>query len=341
MPVKIYRRKGSDIYHFRGTVAGHRLRGTTKTANKETAARVAAEAESREWKRHLDGPSAVLTFAQAAALYEAAGKSMRFVDVVEDYWKDTIVKDIRAGAIRQGAIERYPSGAAATRNRQFIVPTQAIINHCADMELCPPIRVRRFTVVKQVRPYTDLEWVQQFVATAERRGMRHLGALCLFMFLTGARVGQAVKVFPKHLDLPGERTSLIPTSKNRPWRVAHLPDPLFVALANLALDPTKPVFGYKTRGAAYGAWKVNCRHAGLPYKAFHATRHGFATGMLRKKIDPVTIAKRGGWANPRQIWETYGHEMEDQTVTDVLLSGTELTQQDSEQAIIGKKTKAS
>lgn len=323
MSVKIYRRKGSDIWHFRGTVAGNRLRGTTKTANKETAARVAAEAESREWKRHLDGPSSVLTFSQAAALYEAAGKSMRFVDIAEEYWKNTVVKDIKAGAIRQGAIETYPKAVNATRNRQFIVPTQAVINHCADMELCPPIRVKRFTVIKQVRPYTDLQWVQQFVATADRRGMRHLGALCYFMFLTGARVGQAVKVFPEHLDLKVNRTSLIPTSKNRPWRVAHLPIPLIVALANLAREDGKPVFEYKTRGAAYGAWKVNCRHAGLPYKTFHANRHGFATGMLRKKVDPVTIAKRGGWASPRQIWETYGHEMEDQTITDILLTGTE------------------
>src|SRR4051812_28053499 len=97
--------KRGQVWHYRGTVAGRLLRRSTGTANKELAQRIAAEREAREWRGRLDGPGAVVTFAQAAILYRAAGKPTRFLERVEDYWKDTPVKDINAGNIKQAAIE--------------------------------------------------------------------------------------------------------------------------------------------------------------------------------------------------------------------------------------------
>ena len=41
MPLKVYKRGG--IWHYRGTVAGRRLRGSTGTASKEIAQRIASE----------------------------------------------------------------------------------------------------------------------------------------------------------------------------------------------------------------------------------------------------------------------------------------------------------
>src|SRR5262245_64574455 len=128
MPLKLYKR--GKIWHYRGTVTGRLLRGSTKTASKETAQRIAANKEQSAWKGHLD-PQSVLTFAQAAMLYRQAQKSDRFLRNIEDYWKDTPVREITPGAIRAAAITLYPTAGPATRNRQAIVPTQAIINHAA------------------------------------------------------------------------------------------------------------------------------------------------------------------------------------------------------------------
>lgn len=101
MSLKLYRRGG--IWHYRGTVAGRRLRGTTGTSEKEIAEGYVAAIAARQWKSHIAGPEAVLTFAQAAILYRAGKKRVRFLDRIEDYWKDTLVKDITAGAIKQSA----------------------------------------------------------------------------------------------------------------------------------------------------------------------------------------------------------------------------------------------
>lgn len=74
MPVKIYKRKGGAIWRYRGAVAGRRLRLSTETEDKAIAQRIAAEKERSAWTRHLDGPAASPTFAQAATAYRMAEK---------------------------------------------------------------------------------------------------------------------------------------------------------------------------------------------------------------------------------------------------------------------------
>lgn len=330
MPIKIYKRGAT--WHYRGTVSGRRLRGTTGTANKETAARIASNIEAREWKRNLDGPEAVLTFAQAAMLYRAAGKPTRFLEKIEDHWKDTLVKDMTPGAIRSSAIEIYPGVSAATRNRQVIVPTVAIINHASESELCPPIKVKRFKTDTKVKIPATLEWVEAFMGHASP----HLGAMALFMFLTGARISEAIRLRWKDVDLKAKQAKIRQT-KQRDERIAHLPQKLVVALANLP-QTDRPVFGYENRGGGtVEAWERVCKRAGIPYLSFHCCRHGFATALLRAGVDVVSVAKLGGWKTPKLVLDTYGHATDDPTLTD-LISGTNLTQRPTPNARKPRKT---
>jgi integrase len=176
MPLKIFKRGG--IWHYRGTVAGRRLRRSTGTANREIAQRLAAEIEGKTWKCRLDGPEAVLTFAQAAIRYRGAGKSTRYLAAV--------------------------------------------------------------------------------------------------------------------------------------------------ALANNPRSHPR-VFGYAHRAAVFKMWNRAIRAAGIERLSCHSCRHGYATAMLRAGIDPVTVAKLGGWKSTRHLFETYGHALDDVTVTD-LIADTSLTQ---------------
>lgn len=319
MPLKIYQR--GEIWHYRGTVAGRRLRGSTGASKKEDAARTAAEIETRAWKRRFDGPGAVLTFAQAAMLYRSAGKPTRFLERIEDHWKDTLVKDMTAGAIKQSAHDLYPGTANATKNRHVIVPTQAIINHAAEAELCPPIRVKRFKTDTKIKKPVTLEWINAFMAEASP----HLGGLALFMFLTGARISEAVAVQWKDVDLHA-RTVLIRQTKIGAERIAHLPEPLIIAMANIPKEKHRNTFRYATRVTAIRAWYTAIKRAGIEPMSFHSCRHGFATALLQQGIDPVTVAKLGGWKTPNHVFQTYGHANDDPTLTD-RISGTKLTQQ--------------
>lgn len=320
MPLNIHKR--GKIWHYVGTIAGRRLRGSTQTTDKKTAQRIAAKVEADQWSGHLDGPGSQLTFAQAAMAYREAEKSTRFLEKIEDHWQDTPVREMTAGSIRQSAMRLYPNAGPATRNRQVIVTTQAVINHCAELEWCSKISVRRFKTETKIKQPVDLDWVNTFAAHAAP----HLGALCLFMFGTGARVGEAVNLIWDDVDLRNG-TALIRQTKVGDQRTANLPPKVLAAIANIPSQrhSHEQVFKYVARDSARQPWNAVCKRAGIKQLSFHSCRHGFATSMLHAGVDVVTVAKMGGWKDVAMVVKTYGHAMTDPTITNVLFD-TKLTQ---------------
>ena len=312
MPLKIYRRKGSDVWHYRGTLAGHRKRGSTGATNKETAQRIASAIEDKFWKRGLDSKEKGLTWPKAVALYLAAGKQSRFLPKLVKYWGDAKVADMNAGSIRQSAVDIYPTAKSSTRNRQAIVPAVAVINHCADLNLCPPLRMKRFKVDTKIKRPITLEWINAFRASADRPDV---GVLALFMFATGARISEALAVQWSDIDF-GERTALIRQTKLGNERLAHLPQSVLVALANLPKD-RKP-FRFAGHSSALAAWNRAVASAGIETMTFHSCRHGFATALAEKGVPVKTIARLGGWKSAQHLFQTYLHADEDPTLTDRL-----------------------
>jgi integrase len=282
-------------------------------ADSAIAARLIAEIEKRYWDGYFDGPSAILTFRRAVALYRAAGKSDEFLTPIENYLGDTLVKDINGGIIRQMAIELFGNNSGASRNRRAITPTQAVINHCAESDLCSPIRVKRFETEKSEKEPATLAWVKSFQAAAKP----HLGAYALFMFLTGCRPSEALAVERVDLDLRAA-TVIIRETKVSRERKAHLPAMLVSALANLEDVPGRPLFVYRKYIDMRWSWHHTIEKAEIPVLTPHCCRHGFATELLRRGVDVVTVAWLGGWASPAQVLKTYGHAMKRRDQTDIL-----------------------
>jgi integrase len=216
-----------------------------------------------------------------------------------------------------------PTRAVPRATRQVIVPTQAIINHCADMDLCTPIRIKRFKFETKIKKPATLEWVEAFRAHADRPDV---GVLALFMFATGARIAEALAVRWDDIDLQ-TRTVLIRQTKIGNERIAHLPRDLMLALANLPRK-AKP-FAFAGHSAALGAWERAVEAAGIELLTFHSCRHGFATALLQAGVDVVTIAKLGGWKSPAHVFATYGHAHDDATLTDRIFD-TDLTRPKSQ-----------
>jgi hypothetical protein len=181
MPLKLYTR-GRQSLALPRHGCRQRLRGSCETTNKAIAARQIAEIEAREWKCRFDGPQAVLTFAQAAALYRKAGKSTRNLAPVEDYFKDTLVKDIKGGTIRQMAIELFPhySGRAATAWRSCRRRPSSTMPPNWNCAPDPREAIRRGD--QRENPGHD-----GMDSGVHGRAPPNLGAYALFMFLTGCR----------------------------------------------------------------------------------------------------------------------------------------------------------
>ncbi len=331
MPVKIYRRKGSLIYSYRGTVAGRRLRGSTGTTDKIRAERFASKKANEHWDGNHDGPKAVLTFAKASILYRAAGKlsnkrQTRYLEKIEDYWKDALVKDMTAGAIRQSSIDIYPTAGPATRNRQVITPTRAVINHCAELEMCAPIRVRKFKFEQKIKTPILQDWLDTLCAHARPQ----IAALATFMFATACRISEARRVEWADINFTA-RTILVRKTKNKKERLPNMPPRLLVALANLpGPRGDKPFPQGETTLRRWWDADVEATAAaveGFQRLTFHSCRHGFATAMLRKGVDAKTAAELGGWDSVTLFMDTYAHAMPRARLSDSLFdTGPDLTQ---------------
>lgn len=266
---------------------------------------------------------------QAMLAYLDAGKSDRFLRPIAEHWKDTKVKSIAPEAIRQSARKIYPDANSATWNRQVIVPTAAVINFAARMGWCSPIKVPRFNTSPKIKEPASLEWVNAFSAQALKDGLPHLAALCLFMFGTGARIGQACEMTWDDVSL-SKGTARLYTEKPTPWtRIAHMPPQVVAAIANIPSnrDPASPVFGYAGRGSVKTPWDSVIERAGIEELSPHSCRHGFATHMLRAGYDVKTVADAGGWRDPVVVLRTYAHAIKDKTVTNALFD-TNLAQAD-------------
>lgn len=325
MPLTLYQR--GKIWHYRGTVAGNRLRGSCKTTDKTKAARKASRIEEREWKSDSDGPQAVLTFAQAAAKYIAAGKSPRFLAPIVKHLKETLVKDITPDAIQAMAMDLYGHCSGASRNRLAIIPTQAIINHAAESKLCQRIRVKRFKTETKEKPFATLEWVQAF----RKEASPQLGAYALHMFLTGARPTEALEA---DIDIPGA-TTLLHESKIGHERRAHMPVMLVAALANVPQKPGRPFFFYRNIEDLRPAWDGAIKRAKIQRLTPHNCRHGFITGLLRRGIDVKTVS----WLadiTPEVLLNTYAHAIKDRRLTDVL-TDADLTRSVDEASVNTRK----
>ena len=340
MPLTIFKR--GKVYHYRGSLGGGksevpttRLRGSTGTSQKDLASQYINDLERQFWADHRYGKAAVLTFAAAASEYRKMGRPIRFLESVEDYWKTTLVKDINSGRVRQGAVVLYPTQSNATRNRQFIVPTMAIINHAASMNLCAFIRVKRFPEVRKEKTPATWEWIQAFMAAANP----HLGALACFMFLTGTRISDALDLTWDDVDLPSARALVRQGKLGGEERLAHLPAALVAALGNIQSnrEGDAKVFKYSTRHTARTQWEAAIARAKIARLTFHTCRHGFATGMMHAGVDPITVAKLGGWKDAKHVFSTYGHAMADDTLAN-RLTGAERTQEAKAEAIVTKKS---
>ncbi len=312
MPLKIYRRPGSSVWQYRGTLAGHRQRGSTGTTDRKTAERIASEVENKFWKRGLDSKEQALTWPKAVALYVGAGKSSRYLLRLTAYLKDARVADLNGGTIRQLALDLYPKAKNSTRNTQVITPTLAVINHCAELQLCQPLRMKRLKIDTKVKKPVTLEWINEFGRHADRRD---IAVLALFLFATGARISEALDVRWGDVDFR-QRKVLIRQSKLGSEREAHLPTDILVSLGNLPRSGEGPFsIAYTT---ARDAWARAVASANIEPLTFHSCRHGFATALHHKGVGVKTIAKVGGWKSAKQLFDTYLHADEDATVTDKL-----------------------
>lgn len=311
MPNGIRPKLRQGIWYAVGTFDGQRIRKSLGARDEATAREQCAIFEARLWKRHSYGEEAVRTFEEAALSYLEQGGEGRFLPPVMKHFRGVVLAKIKPGDVREMAIKLYPKAAAATRNRQAIVPASAVINHGHDRGWGPAIKVKPFDVPKsrKHKPVDD-EWMAAFRAQCAADSLPHLWALVLFMNRTAARVSEAIRVTPEALDL-GSRIVVLGKTKTGENRIRHLTTELVVCLAGLSMRAREPVFRYTDPKAVNRRIKAVCARAGIGYRPTHsAGRHSFGTNAIAAGIDVKTAMEAGDWRSANLFVGTYVHANE-------------------------------
>ena len=299
--------RSNGIYYATGTLAGERIRKSLRIREKRQAEELCALHEAKLWKRHSYGEKAVRTFEEAAASYMEAGGEARFLQPLLRRFKGRLLGSITPEEVRQVARSIYPTGTGATLNRQGIVPTRAVITHAAGRGWCVPLAIGNFPVKKTLRIAVSREWIDAFVDRADDDQLPHLAAAVLFMWQTGARVSEAARILPEHVNL-ADRIILLERTKEGEWEECHITRELMIRLANLPQTEGKPLFGYSSRFGITLRMKAVCRRAGIDFVSPHQSgRHSYATNALAMGATVKEVMDGGRWKTARLVLETYAH----------------------------------
>ena len=321
MPLKKTKHE-NGVFYATGTVAGRRIRQSLGTRDKRQAEEARVQLEARLWAESIHGAGTTAMFEDAALAYLQDGRDGRFLEPLLKYFRGRSLQSITPKDVRDAAKKLYPEGSAATRNRQGIAPARAVINHAAQEGWCNPITVRQFSVEKPKRTAVGRDWILAFQNEAERRGNKRLSLLCRFLFETGTRITEAVRLTPGDIDHVNRRANL-GKLKNGEFGYANFSEGLRNELVSLTPINGR-VFGYKSRHSVYSVWKNVSQAAGIPYVPPHQSgRHSFASALHAAGWKDKDIADAGRWKSTRLVQDVYIHT-EDKSLAAADLMGEKL-----------------
>ena len=304
MSLRLVRRSKSPNWIIRGTVRRIRVEESSGTGDRRVAEEIRAKREVEILEQSIHGRRATCTFAEAALSYIESGGSRRFLEPVLRHFTTTPLARIDLGAIERGARKTYPSGSNATLVRQFYTPTSAVLKHAARRGWCAPLVVERPNVAAPAINWLTLDNANRLIDACGG----HLRPLVLFMIYTGARIGEALWLDWRDIDL-ARRHVVFPKTKNGGARGVPLHDRVVVSLANLP-HRTGEVFrrpdglpyerpkraddtsaGSRIKKAFAGA----CSRAGIVDFSPHGCRHTWATWHYAANRDVSALMRLGGW----------------------------------------------
>jgi len=299
-------RKGNKHWIFRGTVNG-REREIATRFRADTPARAIQKALAaaertllaEDERRRLPGPGEALSFARAAELYIDFRDPSRADRIRIDKLKTRLgriaVADMRQVDLVEAAIALYPTGLAATRNREAMRPAAAILHYAADSGYCAWLRVKLF---REPRPKTravSAELAAELVAGAPE-GPKRL--FLLWSFKQGTRISDTLRVDWEAIDLAGQSVTIHVRKTDR-VRVFPLDPEVFEALAAIPREERAGrLFPWHQKTGVYRWLRPLVAELGVRFTP-HMARHSLGTWLNAAGEGLRTIMETLGQDDPK------------------------------------------
>jgi integrase len=314
--LKLKERHGSPYWYLRGTVRGISVDESTGIAvsNSKAANEYKTTREKELLDESIHGVKAVATFSQAALSYLQHGgrQTYRLDDVIKHFGTTKLVK-IGQGEIDDGAIAVFPTMQPTSRRVHFYAPVSAILKHAVDRKWC--------TAVKIKWPKNNdgvVRWLTKDEANRMIEASGWIRPILIFMFYTGARIGEVMGLQMQDIDLDRKHVQFIDT-KNGTSRGVPLHPRVVEAMREYFAkyrhnggdvfrredgspfeEQTEPCDRIKYQ------FKTACKHAGITNFRQHDTRHTWATWHYQANRDLGALQKLGGWKKIEMVMR-YAH----------------------------------
>jgi integrase len=315
--LKLEWRPDRSVWYIRGTLRGVKVRETCGTDDKEAAEAIRAKREWEILQGSVFGFKAAGTFIDGALIYLEAGGERRFMQPLIDHFGNTPLDKIDQAALDAAARKLYPTAAPATLNRQLFAIVSAVRNAAAARGICSPMRIERPKNPKgRVRWLTHDEAGRLLDACAP-----HLRPLVAFLFYTGARIGEALWLDWRAVDLKRAHVTFVDT-KTDDARGVPLHPAAVAVLASLPHRegevfrrpdgyPYEPLREDDDNDRSAGtriktAFRAACRRAGINDFSPHDCRHTWATWHYQQNRDLNALMRLGGWKSERMVLR-YAH----------------------------------
>jgi integrase len=301
--LRLVRRPDSPYFYARGSYLSVRVFESLGTCDR-------GEAETLIGKMQKDifegqargGVQPAEGFVSAASRYMESGGERRFIAPLLRHFGDLPIDRIDQQAIDRIATALYPNGSTATRNRQVYSPLSAILKFAGMTR-----NIRRPKAPPGIVRWLTQDEAQRLLAACSP----HLRPLVIFLLHTGARIGEALWLDWRCVDLARAHVSF-PKTKNGDPRGVPLHRELVSELANLphrdgAVFRRPDGEPYERSGSKVKtAFKAALRRAGLKDFRVHDCRHTWATWHYTAHHDLIALQKLGGWRSLAMV-SRYAH----------------------------------
>lgn len=303
----------SPYWVLRGTIKGRRVEVSRKWTTAAEARRAIPDVLA-EYTSDQIGEGG-LTFRQAKKLYLEDCPGARFIDKLDRFFGDCLVKDITNAEMRRAANSLYPKAAPATIRRQLYTPMKAILNHAAEDDLCAAPRLKSPSGGSKRTEFFLPDQADDLITALMTEANMFLPPLVTFLFGQGCRMGEALTLDGTDVSLVNRMAVLRSTKNGEERRVTLIPR-VVAALSTLpTIGVPGPVFrrldGYPFRSGKDNGGQIKkpftraVEAIGLDASRYtpHVCRHSWATWFYAQTKDVRRLQDEGGWKSGE--WQRY------------------------------------
>lgn len=326
-----------------GIVVHHQGKRWKQTVGAKKAAEAyAAEIELELARGKVGLPGEIPTFGayigtwlEYIALTRAPSTLRRYKGMAEQAAKHVggkTLNTITRGDIRDLLLKEFKGGSAKASIELMHSVLSGIFHHALDdgyIAQAPTTRIMGKMDLQgtpdEIQPLSNDEMQRALKAIDQQ-----LYPVFLFLFQTGARIGEALAVTWGDIDFVGKKISINKTAKDqrirmatktRAARVIDMSDSLRTVLQQLRLideaeckgQGIKPGLVFHKGGKILSdntlrrKWSAACESIGIGHRRLHDIRHTTASLLLAKLVPVTYVAQMLGHSSPKITLDKYAH----------------------------------